>query len=81
VPKESRYEWLLNEAHVDVGGKLNKALSVIETANTSLYDVLEHIDLTRKVVRARSPTSSCASSSLTLANTGCAMKILNSPTC
>lgn len=55
VPKEARYEWLLNEAHLDVGGKLNKALSGIETGNTSLYDVLEHIDFTRKVGQSKIP--------------------------
>lgn len=55
VPKEARYDWLLNEAHLDVGGKLNKALSGIETGNTSLYDVLEHIDFTRKVGQSKIP--------------------------
>ena len=55
VPPQSRYEWLLNEAHENVGDKLNKALSGIETANTSLYDVLEHIDFTRKVGQSKIP--------------------------
>src|SRR6516164_61885 len=49
VPPHSRYETLINDAHQNVGNYLNKALTGIETANTSLYDVLEHIDFTRKV--------------------------------
>jgi type I restriction enzyme M protein len=35
VPPASRYEFLLNEAHQNVGNSLNKALTGIETANTS----------------------------------------------
>lgn len=55
VPPQSRYETLLNEAHQNVGDYLNKALTGIETANTSLYDVLEHIDFTRKVGQSKIP--------------------------
>lgn len=55
VPPQSRYETLLNEAHSNIGDYLNKALSGIETANTSLYDVLEHIDFTRKVGQSKIP--------------------------
>jgi len=55
VPPQSRYEYLLNEAHHNVGDYLNKALTGIETANTSLYDVLEHIDFTRKVGQSKIP--------------------------
>ena len=55
VPPQSRYETLLNEAHSNVGDYLNKALTGIETANTSLYDVLEHIDFTRKVGQSKIP--------------------------
>jgi type I restriction enzyme M protein len=55
VPPHSRYEHLLNECHVNVGDSLNKGLSGIETANTSLYDVLEHIDFTRKVGQSKIP--------------------------
>ena len=55
VPPPSRYETLLNEAHQNVGDSLNKALTGIETANTSLYDVLEHIDFTRKVGQSKIP--------------------------
>lgn len=55
VPPQSRYDYLLNEAHRNVGDALNKALTGIETANTSLYDVLEHIDFTRKVGQGKIP--------------------------
>jgi type I restriction enzyme M protein len=55
VPPQSRYDTLLNDAHHNVGDALNKALTGIETANTSLYDVLEHIDFTRKVGQSKIP--------------------------
>lgn len=55
VPRESRYAFLVNEAHQNVGDSLNKALTGIETENTSLYDVLEHIDFTRKVGQSKIP--------------------------
>ena len=55
VPPPSRYKFLLNDAHQNVGDFLNKALTGIETANTSLYDVLEHIDFTRKVGQSKIP--------------------------
>jgi type I restriction enzyme M protein len=55
VPPQSRYTFLLNDAHLNVGDHLNKALTGIETANTSLYDVLEHIDFTRKVGASKIP--------------------------
>ncbi len=55
VPPQSRYETLVNDAHQNVGDFLNKALAGIETANTSLYDVLEHIDFTRKVGQSKIP--------------------------
>ena len=55
VPPQSRYQTLENDAHQNVGDWLNKALTGIETANTSLYDVLEHIDFTRKVGQSRIP--------------------------
>ncbi len=55
VPPQSRYETLVNDAHQNVGDYLNKALTGIETANTSLYDVLEHIDFTRKVGQSKIP--------------------------
>ncbi len=49
VPPRSRYGRLVNEAHQNVGDFLNKALAGLETGNTSLRDVLEPIDFTRKV--------------------------------
>ncbi|QUN27203.1 N-6 DNA methylase [Cupriavidus sp. KK10] len=55
VPPQSRYDYLLNDAHQNVGDYLNKALTGIETANTSLYEVLEHIDFTRKVGQSKIP--------------------------
>ena len=55
VPPQSRYATLVNDAHQNVGDALNKALTGIETANTSLYDVLEHIDFTRKVGQSKIP--------------------------
>jgi type I restriction enzyme M protein len=55
VPPKSRYQTLLNDAHHNVGDHLNKALAGIETANTSLNEVLEHIDFTRKVGQNKIP--------------------------
>src|SRR5690606_24664130 len=55
VPPHSRYQYLVDEAHQNVGDYLNKALTGIETANTSLRDVLEHIDFNRKVGQSKSP--------------------------
>lgn len=55
VPPKSRYQYLLNEAHQNVGDALNKALTGIETTNASLVEVLEHIDFTRKVGQSKIP--------------------------
>ena len=55
VPSQSRYEYLLNNAHQNIGDFLNKALAGLETGNTSLYDVLEHINFTRKVGQSKIP--------------------------
>jgi len=55
VPETSRWDYLLNEAHHNVGDYLNKALGGLESNNTSLHDVLEHIDFTRKVGQAKLP--------------------------
>ena len=55
VPPTSRWEFLVNEAHVNVGDSLNKALGGLESNNASLYDVLEHIDFTRKVGQSKLP--------------------------
>ena len=55
VPSSSRFKHLLNEAHINVGNLLNKALGGIEENNTSLDGVLEHIDFTRKVGQSKIP--------------------------
>ncbi|QIH07402.1 MULTISPECIES: class I SAM-dependent DNA methyltransferase [unclassified Pseudomonas] len=55
VPRSSRFKHLLNEAHINVGNLLNKALGGIEENNTSLDGVLEHIDFTRKVGQSKIP--------------------------
>jgi len=55
VPTSSRFKHLLNEAHINVGDLLNKALAGIEANNASLEGVLEHIDFTRKVGQSKIP--------------------------
>ncbi|PTB17012.1 restriction endonuclease subunit M [Trinickia symbiotica] len=55
VPPHSRWDYLVNEAHQDVGGFLNRALAGLETNNSSLGEVLEHIDFSRKVGQAKIP--------------------------
>jgi type I restriction enzyme M protein len=55
VPPNSRWDYLVNEAHVDVGGFLNKALGGLESNNSSLAEVLEHIDFSRKVGQSKIP--------------------------
>ncbi|MCP6698098.1 N-6 DNA methylase [Pseudomonas donghuensis] len=55
VPSNSRFRYLLNEAHINVGDLLNKALGGIEENNASLEGVLEHIDFTRKVGQSKIP--------------------------
>jgi len=55
VPIHSRFWYLVNEAHINVGDLLNKALAGIEENNSSLEGVLEHIDFTRKVGQSKIP--------------------------
>lgn len=56
VPRESRYSYLVdNSRQANVGSLLSKALAGIEGENTSLYDVLEHIDFTRKIGQSKIP--------------------------
>jgi type I restriction enzyme M protein len=55
VPMASRWEHLVNEAHQDVGGFLNRALGGLESNNASLGEVLEHIDFSRKVGQSKIP--------------------------
>lgn len=55
VPISSRWDYLVNEAHQDVGGFLNRALGGLESNNSSLAEVLEHIDFSRKVGQSKIP--------------------------
>lgn len=56
VPKESRYSYLIdNSRQANVGNLLSTALAGIEGENVSLYDVLEHIDFTRKIGQSKIP--------------------------
>lgn len=55
VPPTSRWQHLVNEAHADVGGFLNRALGGLESNNSSLAEVLEHIDFSRKVGQSKIP--------------------------
>jgi type I restriction enzyme M protein len=55
VPPSSRWDYLVNEAHQDVGGFLNRALAGLESNNSSLAEVLEHIDFSRKVGQSKIP--------------------------
>ncbi|PYE85166.1 N-6 DNA methylase [Phyllobacterium leguminum] len=53
VPPQSRFEFLVNEAHENIGDTLNKALGGIESENSALEGVLDHIDFTRKVGQSK----------------------------
>ncbi len=55
VPHTSSWDYLVNEAHQDVGGFLNRALGGLESNNSSLSEVLEHIDFSRKVGQSKIP--------------------------
>ncbi len=55
VPVTSRWDYLVKEAHDDVGGFLNRALGGLESNNSSLAEVLEHIDFSRKVGQSKIP--------------------------
>jgi type I restriction enzyme M protein len=55
VPHEARWDHLVNQAHQDVGGFLNRALGGLEKHNASLAGVLEHIDFSRKVGQSKIP--------------------------
>ena len=55
VPDESRWDYLVNEAHKGVGDALNTALGGLEQGNSTLQDVLEHIDFTRKIGQSKLP--------------------------
>src|SRR5690606_33937889 len=53
VPPQSRYEFLLNEAHQNVGDYLNKALAGLWSVSVGLDGVLELIDFPRKVGQSK----------------------------
>ncbi|WP_411957238.1 type I restriction-modification system subunit M [Paracoccus homiensis] len=53
VPPQSRFSYLVDEAHENIGDKLNKALGGIEAENIALEGVLDHIDFTRKVGQSK----------------------------
>ncbi len=53
VPPQSRFRFLVDEAHENIGDKLNKALGGIESENIALEGVLDHIDFTRKVGQSK----------------------------
>ncbi|WP_290871947.1 N-6 DNA methylase [Aquabacterium sp.] len=55
VPHTSSWDFLVNEAHQDIGGHLNRALGGLESNNASLAEVLEHIDFSRKVGQSKIP--------------------------
>ncbi|MHA7141056.1 type I restriction-modification system subunit M [Arthrobacter sp. Sr33] len=49
VPERSRWPYLRDHAHKQVGDELNKALQALEERNSALDGVLQHIDFNRKV--------------------------------
>lgn len=53
VPLQSRFRYLIDQAHENIGDKLNKALGGIESENIALEGVLDHIDFTRKVGQSK----------------------------
>lgn len=53
VPKQARFQYLMDEAHENIGDMLNKALAGIEAENIALEGVLDHIDFTRKVGQSK----------------------------
>jgi type I restriction enzyme M protein len=53
VPPQSRFGHLVDEAHENIGDKLNKALGGIEAENIALEGVLDHIDFTKKVGQSK----------------------------
>nr|WP_279183800.1 class I SAM-dependent DNA methyltransferase [Acetobacter syzygii] len=53
VPKQARFQYLMDEAHENIGDMLNKALAGIESENIALEGVLDHIDFTRKVGQSK----------------------------
>lgn len=55
VPRQSRYDTLLNDAHRNVGDWLNRALSGLEENNSALDGVVAHINFTKTVGQSKIP--------------------------
>ncbi|MCK6508681.1 N-6 DNA methylase [Myxococcota bacterium] len=55
VPPMARWPALRDHLHTNVGDGLNKALGALETANSALSGVVQHIDFTRTVGKSRLP--------------------------
>ncbi len=53
VPPQSRFAYLVDEAHENIGDKLNKALGGIQSENIALEGVLDHIEFTRKIGQSK----------------------------
>lgn len=53
VPPQSRFSYLVDDAHENIGDILNKALGGLEADNIALEGVLDHIDFTRKVGQSK----------------------------
>lgn len=53
VPPQSRFNFLVDDAHENIGDKLNKALGGLEADNIALEGVLDHIDFTKKVGQSK----------------------------
>ena len=55
VPELARWDYLRDEVHDDIGGKLNHALWKLEESNPSLEGVLSHIEFNRTVGKSKMP--------------------------
>ena len=55
VPEPARWDYLRDEVHDDIGGKLNHALWKLEESNPSLEGVLSHIEFNRTVGKSKIP--------------------------
>ena len=53
VPPHSRFDYLVDNAHVNVGDFLNKALGGLESENTALDGVVNHISFTRTIGQSK----------------------------
>ncbi|SDE94527.1 type I restriction enzyme M protein [Celeribacter baekdonensis] len=53
VPPHSRFDYLVDNAHLNVGDFLNKALGGLEAENTALDGVINHISFTRTIGQSK----------------------------